>query len=395
MKTVEETWALLDAAVAPLGPEAVGLSGAGGRILRTEVRADSDQPPFARSAMDGYLVRAGETAVVLRVTGEVVPGEPAKMPLPGSALRVFTGSAVPDEGAVVVMQEDVDREEGQVRLRAMAARENIRARGSQARRGDVLVDAGTPMAPGAIAVLAAVGVARPMVSPVIRAAHVTTGRELVECDTVPGEGEIRDSNSPMISALLCGAGAERVWHGRVDEDPAALAAAIEASLGARPHLLLISGGASVGDHDHTGGVLRESGFDLLVRGVATRPGKPLIVARRGGLLAFGMPGNPLSHFVSFHLFVRRAIDRLAGAAPRELVRLPVEDVAAIRANPRESWWPCRFARAADGLKVTPLPWKDSSDITALARAEGLLRVPHDGIGSSGVAEVMVTGNLDR
>lgn len=395
VKTVEETWGLLDAAVAPLEPEAVGLSGAGGRILRSEVRADSDQPPFARSAMDGYLVRAGETAEVLRLAGEVVPGEAAKMPRPGSALRVYTGSAVPDEGAVVVMQEDVDREEGQVRLRAMVGREHIRARGSQARRGDLLVDAGTRLAPGAIAVLAAAGAARPMVSPAIRAAHVATGRELVECDAVPGDGEIRDSNSPMISALLREAGAEPVWHRRVDEDPAALASAIAAALGARPHLLLISGGASVGDHDHTGGVLRESGFDLLVRGVAIRPGKPLIVARRDQLLAFGMPGNPLSHFVSFHLFVRRAIDRLSGAASRPLVRLPVEDAAAVRPNPRESWWPCRFVRADAGLRVAPLPWRDSSDITALARVEGLLRVPPDGIGPSGVAEVLVTGALDR
>jgi len=229
-----------------------------------------------------------------------------------------------------------------------------------------------------------------MVSPVVRVSHLATGRELVDYGVEPGVGQIRDTNSPMVAALVRGSGAAMVWQGRVDEDPAALMAALAPAIEAEPHILLISGGASVGDHDHTAGVLRDAGFKILVHGVAVRPGKPLIVARRARLLAFCLPGNPLSHFTSFHLFVRRAMAHLCGEEPARTLRLPVEEVSEMPGHPRETWWPCQLVNASGRLLARPLAWRDSSDITSLARVEGLLRVPPDGIGPADIAEVLMT-----
>jgi molybdopterin molybdotransferase len=391
MKSVQETWDLLDRLCAPLQAERVALASAHGRVLREDALADADQPPFSRSAMDGYLLRTNEPESFLRLDGEIAPGVAARMPDAGCAIRVFTGSAVPEQGAAVVMQEDVQREGDFVRLLKTQGPEHIRPRGVHARRGDVLVSAGNRLTSGRIALLASAGIACPMVSPVVRVAHIATGGEIVGCDEEPNDGQIRDSNSPMIHALLCEAGAQRTFHRRLDESPASLKTAIADALEAGVHMLLVSGGASVGDHDHTRTVLLDEGFELLVESVKSRPGKPLIVARKNGVLAFGLPGNPLSHFVCFQLFVRRAIVRFAGEQPPALLRVRVADAKTIRANPRESWLPCRVAFDNAAITARTLPWRDSSDLTALAQVQGLLRVPPEGLEPAGTGELLPTG----
>ena len=393
MKSVQETWDLLDRTVSPLQAERVELESALGRVLREDALADADQPPFSRSAMDGYLVRANETASVLRLDGEITPGMAQRMPEPGCAIRVFTGSAVPGEAASVVMQEDTDREGNTVSLRTIPGSDHIRLRGVHARQGDVLVPAGNRLTPGRIALLAATGIARPLVSPVVRVAHIATGSEIVGYEEQPGTGQIRDSNSPMIAALLLEAGAERRFHRRLDESPAALKAAIGEALASGVHLLLVSGGASVGDHDHTKTVLSETGFELLVENINCRPGKPLIIGRREGMIAFGLPGNPFSHFVCFQLFVRRAIAGLLAEPAATLVTARVISPDSLRANPRESWVPCRMTGDNGEIVAQPLPLRDSSDLTVLTQAHGLLRVPAEGLGSNGIAKVLPTGNF--
>ena len=391
MKSVDETWELLDQYCQPLPGERVGLEATDGRILRQDAVADSDQPPFSRSAMDGYLVRLDEAQSILLLAGEVRPGMTARMPEPGCALRVFTGSAVPDQGAAVVMQEETERVENKVKLLAKPGSDWIRLRGAHSRQGDVLVPAGARLTPGRIALLASAGIARPMVSPFIRVAHIATGSEIVSCEQAPEEGQIRDSNSPMLAALLREAGAEVVFHRRVDESPGALQACIEKASEAGMDLLLVSGGASVGDHDHTREAFIRTCFNLLVAGVNSRPGKPLIVAMQNGVPAFGLPGNPLSHFVCFHLFVRRALSRLTGGPPPSLVPVQVQEAHSIRPNPRESWLPGRLLWAPPAMMVQLLPWSDSSDLTGLAQVQGLLRVPPGGLGENGT--FLITGDL--
>ena len=247
--------------------------------------------------------------------------------------------------------------------------------------------------PGHIALLALSGIARPLVSPVVRVAHIATGSEMVGYDEVPREAQIRDTNSPMISALLQESHAERRFHCRIDESPTALESAIGAALEEGVHLLLVSGGASVGEHDHTRKVLIETGFELLVEGINSRPGKPLIVARKDGLIAFGLPGNPLSHFVCYHLFVHRAIARLTGGTPCALVGAKAADVSIARPRVGERWIPCRVICENATVAVQALPSQDSSDLTVLAQARGLLRVPAEGFENHEAGEFLPTGEF--
>ncbi|MCX6938870.1 MAG: molybdopterin molybdotransferase MoeA [Verrucomicrobia bacterium] len=377
MITVTELWGRLDELALPLPQERVPLSAALGRILAEPIFAPEDQPAFDRSAIDGYLVNADQAAGIVTLLGTVSPGlpPPAIAPEPGTAWRILTGSALPATAAALVMQEDTRaaaRPDQRELLQAPSIR-HIRRRASQARAGDRLLTPGQALGPGALALLASLGVVQVLVSRRPRVAHLVTGGELVAPEQVPAPGRIRDCNSTLIAAFLAEAGAELCWHRRVGDARAAAAEALAEALASPADVILVSGGASVGDHDHTGALLAECGFTIHCDKVASRPGKPFIAAAREGRLAFGLPGNPLSHFVCYHLFVKRVLARLVGAAPIPLHRLTLAPGAALTSNPRETWWPA----VATPAGYAPLPWADSSDLTVLARASALLRVPAD------------------
>ncbi len=375
MLSVAAVWERLDALAAPLPVERVPLAAAAGRVLREAVTAPEDQPPFDRAAIDGYVAALGLPAgATLRLGGDIPMGSTApEAPAPGAALRLFTGSAVPAGQLGLVMHEDTtpDPAAGGVTLRVAPAEHFIRRRGSQARAGDELLAPGTTLRCGALALLASVGMVSPLVTRRARVAHLVTGGELIAPEAPARPGSIRDSNSTLIAALLATASAELAAHARVGEGYESASAAITGLLATEPDLLLVSGGSSGGAHDHTARLLIANGFSLVVEQVASRPGKPLLVGVRGAQIAFGLPGNPLSHFVCFHLFVARLLARLAGASPAPLLRLPLAPGATLRPHPRETWWPA--TRTTDGY--APLPWADSSDLTALVHTHALLRVP--------------------
>ncbi len=383
MITVAELWNRLDALVAPLPRERVGWAEALGRILAEPILAPEDQPAFDRSAIDGYLVNADQAAGIVTVVGTVTPGSPPPpaAPAQGTALRILTGSALPRDSGALVMQEDTRPagNTGQLELLQPPCARHIRRRASQARAGDRLLGPGHPLTPGALALLASLGITTPLVNRRARVAHLVTGGELVAPPQAPAAGQIRDSNSTLIAALLANAGAELCWHRRVADARSTTAEALAEALATPADIILISGGASVGDHDHTGAILTEFGFKIHCDKVASRPGKPFIAASRDGLLAFGLPGNPLAHFVCFHLFVKRVLDHLAGTTPSLLIRATLDEDALIEDNPRETWWPASLSHAlSTGTVITPLPWRDSSDLTVLALANALVRVPAGG-----------------
>lgn len=376
MLTVSEVWQKLDALASPLPVERVPLSEAAGRVLREAILADEDQPPFDRSAIDGYVMPLATPAGAgLRLVGDIPVGHPAPTaPGPGECLKLYTGSAVPTGAVGLVMREDmvVGLPAAEVSPRVAPAETLIRRRASQAKAGDRLLPAGIRLSPGALALLASVGATRPAVARRARVAHLVTGGELVAPDARPAPGCVRDSNSTLIAALLAAdGGAELVAHARAGETFGSVGDGFARVAASGPDLLLVSGGSSVGDHDHTARLFAEHGFQLAVDQVASRPGKPLLVGRRGAQIAIGLPGNPLSHFVCFHLFVARLLARLAGVEPSPLLRLPLSPGTPLRPHPRETWWPA--TRTAEGY--APLPWADSGDLTALARVHALLRVP--------------------
>ena len=374
MKTVDEVWELLRREVFAREPVEMELVDALGCVLREDVTAPEDQPTFDRSAVDGYVVRVDDASEVFAVVGEIRAGDARHHELvDGKALRVATGAAVP-QGGEVVMLEDAIESDGAVRF-VRRGRDHVRRRGEDAKTGDVLMTAGTVLGAGAIGLLASVGCVRPEVTRGLDALHVATGNEIVDADHVPSVGQVRDSNSPLVGAWARGRGL-RIRQKRVGEEADALRRAIEG----RRDLLLVSGGASVGGHDCTAEVLDAAGFEILVTKVAVRPGKPLIVGRRGEEWAFGLPGNPLSHFVCLHLFVDAALAAMRGGAMAPVVwRRTV--TTEINCNPRETWWPAVEER--EGLR--PLRWASSGDLTALALTDVLVRVPSSGLAAGAEA----------
>jgi molybdopterin molybdotransferase len=239
-----------------------------------------------------------------------------------------------------------------------------------------LLEGGCVLSTLRLALLAELGHTQPLVAPRPRILHVVTGSELVPPDANPGPGQIRDSNSTLISALAADAGCEIVAHRRAGDDLATLVTAIGSVPESDWHALLISGGASVGDYDFGARALRELGFSVHFNSINLRPGKPLIFATRGRQVAFVIPGNPLSHFVCWHVAIRAAIDVLTvGLAMLDLTTVSLGGKKPLSGNPRETWWPARLALHEGVAIAEPLKWQSSGDLTGIASAGALVRVP--------------------
>lgn len=373
--SADEVVALIRGLCPPLEPEPVELAGASGRVLRVPVTAPEDQPPFDRSSVDGFAVLMDDPAPRFQIVDEIRAGDWKPRELrPGEAVRIATGGALPGEGLRVVMKEDARVEGGQVMLPPREHERNIRFRGEDARAGQGLVELGTVLSAGALGLLASVGATCPVVTRLPRVVHLATGNEIVPPEQTPARGQIRDSNSTLVRAFLAGWGIVPDQR-RLPEEESAL----QAALGGRQpptDLLLISGGASVGEHDFTRRLLETAGFTLHVRKTTARPGKPLIVARRGGTLAFGLPGNPLAHFVCLNLYVRAALEAWSRQGVRsEFAPGALAEGLQAGGNDRETYWAARWHSQGGSVRLTPLRWASSGDLTALARANAILRLP--------------------
>lgn len=367
--SVNDVLARIDSEVAPRPAKPVLLAEALGCVLADDVPAESDQPAFDRSAIDGFAVKAGAPAGDFVLGRDILPGDPAPAsPAAGMALQIFTGSALPRDCGLV-MQEDATVQGDRVTLKRDATTDWIRYRGSSVRAGARLLAAGDRIGAGEIAVLASAGAVRPRVIPAPRVLHLTTGREVVPADATPGPGQIRDTNGPLVQALLKAAGAVPLPPRHVDESTDALVKAVQTA--GDFDLLLVSGGSSVGEHDRTPQALAALGFKLLVQRVNVRPGKPLLVARRGEQWAFGLPGNPVSHFAAFHVFVARALRRMRGLPITAFPRIRLGAGAALSLSARETFWPAQLGPVV----VCPRPWLDSGDLAALAGVNALIRLP--------------------
>ena len=355
----------------------VPLAGALGRILRADARADSDLPPFDCSAMDGYALRRADAAVPLRLTGTSQAGAAfAGTVGPGECVRIFTGAPVPTGADCVIKQEDTVREGEHVRMLRRDGPAFIRHRGENRRAGDVVVSAGTRLGPPELAALASIGLDQPGVARAPRCAHLVTGNELIEPGRQPAGAQIRDSNSTLIAALLQKHGAELAGQARVNDDPVA-ARTVIAAMPAHD-VLLISGGASVGDHDIARPLLVSLGYQLHFHEVNLRPGKPLVFASRGAQLAFALPGNPVSHWVVFQLFLAPLFAHLQTGAATPPARLTGRLAPGAKLPPpdaRETFWPGRAALVNGVHELTPLPLASSGDSAGLVGANALLPVP--------------------
>ena len=389
MLSVDQVRELIALRVGPLPARRVPLVEARGLSLAECLLAPEDEPAFDRSAMDGFAVNFESSPGRFKIVGECLPDQP-QPPAVGlhEALRVFTGSALPP-GVRVVMQEDARVEGGEVVLERLGGSTHVRLRGSAAHLGDVLLPKGTRLTPTALAVLASAGAVHPLVTPRPRVFHLTTGSEVIDASLAPGPGRIRNTNAPLIRALVEEHGAAWAGSRHVGEDPGE---ALEICRGAECEgvdLLLISGGSSVGTHDHTGEVLEALGFEIVCQRVSCRPGKPLLIGIASGRVAVGLPGNPVSHFATFHVFVRQILALLGGLSSPAWKRAWLRHGSVLRPDPRETFWPAFL----DESGVDALAWLDSGHLGALVGVNALIRVPSGKQPLAGeTVEVLCCGN---
>lgn len=297
----------------PLPAQEVALADAHGRVLAEGVRARRDQPATDISMMDGYALRAAEAAQALRVAGEVAAGDApwSRALAPVEAARIFTGAPLPPGADCVVMQEHCLREGDRVRVQQPPkAGQHIRRRGEELNAGTEALKPGTILGPTELALAGACGARSVRVHRRPRVALLVTGSELVPVGEEPPPGKIVETNSLALGALCAEAGAEVLRLGIAPDDVAGIAAKLRE---AEADILLTTGGASVGDHDHAQDALVRLGGSLVFHTVAIRPGKPVLFGTAsGGRLVFGLPGNPAAATLGFELFVRLAIRQLSG-----------------------------------------------------------------------------------
>ncbi len=364
----------------PTPAELVALSEGWGRVLARDVVARRTSPPDDVSAMDGYALRAadGVAGAVLRVAGEAPAGHPwAGLVGAGEAVRLFTGSVVPEGADTVVLQEDCTREGDAVRLdEAAQASRHIRRAGQDFAAGDVVLRAGRRLGARDVGLAAAADHPWLAVHRRPRVAILATGDEISMPGEPVGPGGIVSSNSHAIAALVRAAGGEPVLLPVARDDRAALEAAADSVAG--HDLLVTTGGASVGDHDLVHAALTARGMRTGFWRVAMRPGKPLMSGRLGEVAVLGLPGNPVSSLVCSVLFLLPALRVLlggtAGGPPVARARLGV----AVRANDhRADHLRATLDDGPGGLVATPFAVQDSAMLAALARADCLLlRAPH-------------------
>ena len=363
------------ATVRPLAPERVPIGDALGRVLAEDVLCDFDLPPFDSSAMDGFAVIHGPMAE-RTVIGESQAGKPFDgLVRLGEAVRISTGAVIPDGADAVVPIERVEVPAGG-RISAPATDEgaHIRRAGEDLRRGDVVMRAGTEIGPAETGMLAALGRTGASCARRPRVAIVATGDELVPAGQPLGPGQIHDSNAAALGAQVKRAGAEVVSSAGAGDDHAATVAAFSGALGSAD-VLCISGGVSVGPHDHVKPALLELGFEEVLWGVRLKPGKPFWFGVRDGKYAFGLPGNPVSAMVTFQLFARPALRALQGADPsatRTVARLD----GPIAANgDRDQAVRCRLRVADDGWHAEPTGPQGSHVMSSMLGAAALAVVP--------------------
>jgi len=367
----------------PLPAEEVDFTDAPGRILREDATADTDLPPFRRSAVDGFAVRASDTASVparLRCVGSVPAGTyPSFRIGPGETASIMTGAPVP-EGADAVQMVEESREgpDEVVLLSSVGPGQNVAPQGAEVRRGDVVLRSGTRLDAASVAVAATVGKTRLLVGRRPTVSVVATGDELVHPSETPGPGQIRNSNGFSLVAQCRSVGIDARYLGVAEDSEASLRAFIQRGL--ETDVLLLSGGVSMGRYDLVEKVLSELGVEILVDAVALKPGKPLVFGvGEDGKLVFGLPGNPVSTMVTFELFVRTALARLEGAPDpvRELLQARLLDSLTNR-GPRRAYLPGWLRAGDDGdLVAEPIPTKGSADIVSFSKANALLIVPED------------------
>ena len=362
--------------VTPLGPEAVPLAAAAGRVLAEDARAVVDLPPFPSSAMDGFAVRSEDTPGRLPVVARIAAGLPAPRPLEAAeAMAIATGGVVPAGADSVIPLEYVVDHDNEVEVpTAVVQGDNVRPRGGDVAEGQVVVPRGVRLRAAQIGALAAAGLEGVVVSRRPRVAVLATGTELRRPGETLGPGEVYEANGVLLATALASVGADVDTLPAVADDEPSHRGALERGLAA--DVLVTSGGVSVGPHDLVRRILGELDVEEVFWGVAVKPGKPLAFGVRGSTLVFGLPGNPVSSLVGAEVFVRPALLALQGATVPGPVFSEGRLAAAVRRNPHRDEFLRAIAVASEnGVLLDPVRGQESHMIARAAAADALVLAP--------------------
>jgi len=377
--------ALVLAAAKTLPAEAVALPESLGRTLARDIKAAESIPPFTKATMDGYAVRAADTrrsgtaaarAVELDVLEDLPAGRLSRKTVgPGQAVRIMTGAPLPAGADAVVMVEDTEKAGRRVTVRREAGPgDNIGLAGEDLEKGEIALERGALIGPAEIGMLAAAGLRRVPVTRRPRLVVIATGDEIVEPGVRKRRGQIRNANGPALTAMALTAGAEAVYLGIARDRNASLAAKLAKARGA--DILVLSGGVSVGDYDLVKAELEAAGVRPVFWRVRIKPGKPVFFGVRGRQLVFGLPGNPTSAMVTFHLFVRPAIDRLLGrAVPGPVPATAVLGETIVLKPGRTQFLRGRFVGRGPVLRVEPYRDQRSGVLRSMVHGRVLIVVP--------------------
>ncbi len=367
----------------PLGSESVPVDRAPGRTLARDIRARAPIPAFAKATMDGYAVRAADTRPAvgsafteLEVTGDLPAGRVAYRAVgPGKAVRIMTGAPLPKGADAVVMVEDTERVGGSVRIMSTVdPGENTGRPGEDVERGELVLRKGALIGPAETGMLAALGYASVPVARRPRVCVIATGDEIVEPGRKARSGQIRNSNGHALLALALQAGAKASYLGIARDRRASLEAKIRKAR--RAEILVLSGGVSVGDYDLVKDQLKALGVRAVFWQVRIKPGKPVFFGLRGRELVFGLPGNPTSAMVTFHLFVRPALDRMLGRRESGLRAGKAVLEGEIDLEPgRMQFLRGVLAGAGPEIRVSPFPDQKSGVLKSMVGSQVLIIAP--------------------
>jgi molybdopterin molybdotransferase len=364
-----------------LPPEQVDFNEAVGRVLAEDVQSDVDLPPFPRSAMDGFALRSEDVAEVpakLHVIGTIPAGTyPSFDVQSGQAAQIMTGAPVPAgaDSVQIVEKSRVHGSEVEI-LEPVEIGLNIVPCGQEVTRGDTVLKKGTTLDPPAVAVAATVGRTRLRVGRRPSVAVIATGDELVPPTEKPGPAQIRNSNGYSLSAQAAQVGARVSYLGVAADNKASLAELIQEGL--THDVLLMSGGVSMGSLDLVEEVLQEYDVRILIDKIALKPGKPTVFGiAPNSKLVFGLPGNPVSTMVTFELFVRPALAKMAGSDNPQRPYLKATLKGPLKSKgPRRAYLPGWLETNEEGLPwAHPIPTRGSGDIVAFSKANALLVLP--------------------
>ena len=366
-----------------LGTERVDIERALNRVLAETIVSDIDVPPFNKSVMDGFACRRADLGNELTVIETIPAGlMPKKSIGRNQCAKIMTGAVVP-EGADCVIMVEYTTSVGENRIRFTGSRteDNICPRGKDIKKGDVVLRAGCRLAPRHIAVLASHGCVKPLVSLQPRVGIIATGDELVEPSRKPTRlqpGQIRNSNGFQLAAQVTTTGSIATNYGIAVDTEEDIEAKLTKAM-AENDVVIVSGGVSVGDYDLVRGILEKNGIKLLFEKVAVKPGKPTVFGVSDEVFCFGLPGNPVSTFVTFELLVKPFLFQMMGHDFKAVIAYrQLEMTIRMEKTERDSWLPVIFT---NDNKIASIEYHGSAHINALSEADGLICIP------AGAAEI--------